>query len=77
MAHERGVARGTLLNTLWPQSDTFQASQSLNSLIYSLHKSLGAALGGAPPTLHVDGSYRLNTEVFDELDRQLAAGAFG
>jgi DNA-binding SARP family transcriptional activator len=62
MACGRGVARSSLLATLWPHSDTLQASQSLNSLVYSLHKSLGDALGGVPPVIHVDGAYQLNLE---------------
>jgi DNA-binding SARP family transcriptional activator len=50
------------LDLLWPASDSAQATQSLNSLVYSLHKLIGAALGGAAAILHEDGYYRLNVE---------------
>jgi DNA-binding SARP family transcriptional activator len=53
---------------LWPASDSAQAIQSLNSLVYSLHKLLGDALGGAAPVLHEDGHYRLNAEVGVRVD---------
>ena len=59
----RRVPRAVLVNVLWPASDSTQATQSLNSLIYSLHKLLGDALGGAAPVLHEDGYYRLDVEV--------------
>ena len=36
------------------------AGQSLNSLVYSLRKQLGGAIGGASPVLYTDGYYRLN-----------------
>jgi len=56
------VPRAVLVNLLWPASDSAQATQSLNSLVYSLHKLIGDALGGAAPVLHEDGYYRLNVE---------------
>src|SRR5262245_22567815 len=56
------VPRAALVNLLWPASDSTQATQSLNSLIYSIHKLIGDALGGAPAVLHEDGHYRLNVE---------------
>lgn len=56
------VPRDTLLEMLWPASNLALASQSLNTLVYSLHKLLGDALNGAAPVLHQEGSYRLNTE---------------
>src|SRR6266545_3855644 len=58
----RRVPRAVLVNLLWPASDSAQATQSLNSLVYSLHKLIGDALGGAAPVLHEDGYYRLNVE---------------
>lgn len=54
------LSRETVLEMLWPRSDAALAGQSLNSLVYSLHKLLGGSLGGAAPVLHVDGCYRLN-----------------
>jgi DNA-binding SARP family transcriptional activator len=56
------VPRAVLVNLLWPASDSMQATQSLNSLVYSAHKLIGDALGGAAPILHEDGYYRLNVE---------------
>jgi DNA-binding SARP family transcriptional activator len=58
----RRVPRAVLMNLLWPASDSAQATQSLNSLVYSLHKLIGDALGGATPVLHENGYYRLNLE---------------
>ena len=58
----RGVARDTLLLELWPHSSADLAGQSLHSLIHSLHKHLGDAIGGRPPIIHADGFYRLNRE---------------
>jgi DNA-binding SARP family transcriptional activator len=55
----RGVPQETLLATLWPDSATALASQSLSSLVYSLNRLLGDALGAAP-VVHADGCYRLN-----------------
>jgi DNA-binding SARP family transcriptional activator len=57
-----GASCAALVNLLWPASDSTQATQSLNSLVYSLHKLIGDALSGAPPVLHEDGYYRLNME---------------
>jgi DNA-binding SARP family transcriptional activator len=58
----RRVPRAVLVNLLWPASDSAQATQSLNTLVYSVHKLIGDALGGAAPVLHEDGYYRLNVE---------------
>lgn len=54
------VPRDTLLFMLWPKADPALANQSLNSLVYSLHKLLGNAIGGAAPVLHADGYYQIN-----------------
>src|SRR5688572_9009519 len=64
LALRRGYSapREALLATLWPESDAALAAQSLNSLVYSLHKRLGDAIGGSPPVLGKDGRYRLNAE---------------
>ena len=55
-----GLPREHLTNLLWPASDMDLAGQSLNTLIYSLHRQLGDALDGRPPVTHADGRYRLN-----------------
>jgi DNA-binding SARP family transcriptional activator len=73
------VARETLICDLWPESDLTLAGQSLNSLVYSLHKQFGVALGGQSPILFADGRYRLNREAgitvdVDEFDRLVRAG---
>jgi DNA-binding SARP family transcriptional activator len=85
LRHGECVPREVLLDTLWPESDAMQAGQSLNSLVYTLNKSLGDAIDD-PPVLHVDGCYRLNVEAgvgvdvacFDALagagDRHLRGG---
>jgi DNA-binding SARP family transcriptional activator len=59
---DRPFPRAALVHLLWPASNGVQANQSLNSLVYSLHKLVGAALGGAAPVLHAEGYYRLNVE---------------
>jgi DNA-binding SARP family transcriptional activator len=56
------ISRENLLHTLWPSAQNGSAGQSLNSLIYSLHKLLGDALNGAPPVVYSDGYYHLNVE---------------
>lgn len=54
------VQRLRLLDLLWPESDGVLAGQSLNTLIYTVHRLLAGTLDGAPPILHDDGMYRLN-----------------
>ena len=49
------ISRDTLLSILWPKSDPALAAQSLNSLVYTIHKQLGDAINGAAPVLHSDG----------------------
>jgi len=44
-----GLSRDQILTLLWPASDPTLASQSLNTLVYSLHRALGDALSGRPP----------------------------
>jgi len=56
------VPRSVLVDLLWPVSDSALAHQSLNSLVYSLHKLIGDALGGAAAILHEGGHYRLNID---------------
>jgi DNA-binding SARP family transcriptional activator len=71
------VPRDTLMDRLWPDSDAALATQSLNSLVYSLHKALGAAIAGAAPVSYAEGCYRINADagvgvdvwVFDTLAR--------
>src|SRR4029078_7526198 len=50
-----GIARDDLLEQLWPGSDESLAVQSLRTLVYSLHRSLGDVLEGAGPVIHLDG----------------------
>ena len=60
LRHEYGVPRETLLEALWPENDAALAGQSLNSLVYSIHRLLGDAIGDAAPVVHESGCYRLN-----------------
>jgi DNA-binding SARP family transcriptional activator len=72
------VRREVLLDRLWPESSPDLAAQSLNSLVYSLHKQLGEHLNGSAPVVYCDGFYRLNLQAgigvdviaFDRLARQ-------
>ena len=57
-----GVGRDELLNLVWPDRESDLARQSLNTMIYSLHRSLSDVLSGNAPVLHRAGRYRLNTE---------------
>jgi len=58
--HEHCIPRETLLQLLWPAHDTALANQSLHSVVYSLHKLIGDAIGDAAPVFHNEGCYRLN-----------------
>lgn len=62
LALSRGktLPRDQLLAVLWPDVDPLLASQSLNSLVYSVRKGLRDELGGAAPVLQNNGHYQLN-----------------
>jgi DNA-binding SARP family transcriptional activator len=57
-----GIPREDLLGLIWPDSDGPLAGQSLNSLVYSVHKTFGASLAGDSPVVEHDGRYRLNLD---------------
>jgi DNA-binding SARP family transcriptional activator len=57
-----GVTREYLLDAIWPERHASLAAQSLNSLVYSLQKSLGGEVESQAPILLQDGHYRLNGE---------------
>jgi DNA-binding SARP family transcriptional activator len=59
---EGGVEREALMGLVWPSSDGALATQSLNTLVYWLHRTLGPAIEGRPPVLREIGRYRLNRE---------------
>lgn len=59
---QHGIAREKILQLLWPTSNTTLAGQALHSLVYSLHKLTGDALGGDAPVVRCEGGYRLNSE---------------
>jgi DNA-binding SARP family transcriptional activator len=59
---EGGVEREALMGLVWPASDSTLATQSLNTLVYWLHRTLGPAIEGRPPVLREVGRYRLNRE---------------
>lgn len=61
LRNRHGMPREQLLCMLWPERDTPQAAQSLNSVVHALQKLLGSALHGSALVLHDDGRYRLNT----------------
>ena len=46
-----GVPREALLEALWPEQDTAQATVSLNSLVYSLQRRLRCAPHDVPSVL--------------------------
>jgi DNA-binding SARP family transcriptional activator len=57
-----GLGRDELLALLWPTTSPSLSGQSLNTLVYSVHRALGDALAGRAPILNADGRYRLNVE---------------
>jgi DNA-binding SARP family transcriptional activator len=57
---ETGMTRESLLALLWPDGNPALATESLNSLMYRLHRCLGDALAGAGPIMHAGGRYRIN-----------------
>src|SRR5687767_15738726 len=61
-ARPTGIARDDLVEMLWPRGEIALSLQALRTLVYSLHRSLGDALGGQGPVIHVDGRYRLNAD---------------
>jgi DNA-binding SARP family transcriptional activator len=70
LALRRGYfARNDVLrDALWPRHESSLAGQSLNSLIYNLHKLLGDAIDGAAPILNDHGYCHLNTEAGVRVD---------
>jgi DNA-binding SARP family transcriptional activator len=54
------ISRDSILDTIWPGSEPMLAGQSMNSLVYSLHKLARHALSGAPAILYTGGGYQLN-----------------
>src|SRR5260370_6947660 len=60
LEESRGVGRERLLSQLWPDSEPSLAAQSLHSLLHSLHRLLGDAIGRAPPVVHTAEIYRIN-----------------
>ena len=74
-----GAARDELLTLLWPSSDLSLAAQSLNTLVYTLNRTLREALAGRPPVVHASGRYRLNVDAglavdFHEFEAAADAG---
>lgn len=62
LAPGQRLARERVLATLWPRSEAALAAQSLNTLVYSLHRLVGGVLSGASPVVNFAGDYRLNQE---------------
>lgn len=64
----RPVARETLLDLFWPESDAALAGEALRSLIRDLHKRVCTALGGNPLITHTAGYFRLNVDADISVD---------
>ncbi len=62
------ASRDALLEALWPDAQRSLAGQSLNSLVYSLHRLLKPWLGGHAPVLYENDYYRLDTEAGIDVD---------
>ena len=63
-----GLHRDRLMCSLWPDREPILAAQSLNTLVYSLHRLVGDALGGVAPIVNESGLYRLNLAAGIEVD---------
>lgn len=63
-----GMLREALIDHLWPETEIALATQSLNTLVYSMHRLLGDALEGRPPVLARAGQYVLNAGAGVEVD---------
>jgi DNA-binding SARP family transcriptional activator len=63
-----GLLRESLIGLLWPETEIALATQSLNTLVYSMHRLLGDALEGLQPVLVQAGMYVLNVDAGVEID---------
>jgi DNA-binding SARP family transcriptional activator len=68
LAPAHGIRRDELVEQLWPATEPQLGIQALRTLAYSLHQSLGDALGGMGPIINTDGRYRLNAEAGVDTD---------
>ena len=68
LQHGRRVPRERLVQVLWPDNDLTLSLNSLNNLVYHLHKLLGPALQNASPVLHQEGYYQLNIDAGIDVD---------
>ena len=57
-----GIPRDELMSSIWPTTTVELADQSLNTLVYAVHRLLGDAMAGHHPVLRDSGVYRLNVE---------------
>lgn len=65
------LSRDKLLATLWPGSTPAQAKESLNSLIYTVHKLVADALDGNAMIRHSVAGYQLNLQAGVSVDLML------
>ena len=56
------IARDTLLETIWPDTETALARHALVNLVYNLHKLLGPEIGDHSPVLCEEGACFLNVQ---------------
>lgn len=57
-----GITRENLIESIWPDRPIALATQSLNSLVYSVQKSLGVGPDALPPLIYREGHYCLNVD---------------
>ena len=70
-----GTPRRDLLNLIWPDSEHSLAGQSLNTLMYTLHRDFADVLDGQAPIVILDGRYQLNRGVGVNVDVSVFEGA--
>jgi DNA-binding SARP family transcriptional activator len=71
MGQAYGIRREQLLERLWPNIDPSLAGQSLNSLVYSVHKIVGVSC-----IVNEDGRYRLNAKAGVSVDIDVFSAFF-
>jgi DNA-binding SARP family transcriptional activator len=65
---EQGVLRVALMDRIWSNIDPTLATQSLHSLVYSIHRRLGDLPSGEPPIVSSEGRYLLNLSAGVDVD---------
>jgi DNA-binding SARP family transcriptional activator len=74
LQHNFRIPRDIILESLWPEHPPALAGQSLNSLVYNLHKTFGDVLQGNSLVCYQDGYYFINKAAGVGIDIDLFDG---